>query len=123
MPIVSVQGAVLSDVLLYELNNSLSRRTVILKTGNKAVYGTVLGKITEENKYVPLDPTATDGSQTACAVSIDNEDASSADGKVIVLTNTAAVFGKNLQWPEGITSEQQAQALADLEKTFIQARN
>lgn len=68
MPIVT-EGRHVGDFLLSEANGSRSRDNITLVAGSGTLSaGTVLGKITASKKYAPHDPTADDGSETACAV-------------------------------------------------------
>lgn len=117
------QGTVLSDVLLYEQPEYMSRGTAELSKGTATKIGTVLGMITKTKKYTPLNLTATDGSQKACAVAIQNVDATSADASIVTMAQIGVVHGKNLLWPEGATPEQIAMATDQLAERFIQLRN
>ncbi|MHA7963533.1 head decoration protein [Paenibacillus sp. CAU 1782] len=53
---------------------------VLLAQGNGIVKkGTVLGRVTASNKFVPYDSSATDGSQTAVCILDNDQDTTSSD--------------------------------------------
>lgn len=53
---------------------------VLLAKGNGVIKkGTVLGKVTASNKYVPYDPAATDGSEEAVCIVDNDHDTSLSD--------------------------------------------
>lgn len=81
---------------------------------------TVAAAATE--KYVPLAPAATDGSQHAAAICIDEKAASTADQLIAIVARGAVVDPTFLVWPAGITASQQAAALATLKALGIIAR-
>lgn len=73
-------------------------------------------------KVVPLDLAAVDGSQTACAVAIQERDVSTADQPVLTVARGALVDPDMLVWPAGITAPQKAAALSSLRARGIIAR-
>src|SRR5690349_8840599 len=112
-----------SDVVKNEGRNRISRDEGILASGSGALRpGRVLGRLTASSKLVPLAPAASDGSQTAAAVLLENVDATAADQRVVILSRHAEVVLQALEWPAGITATQQAAALAALEAKGIVAR-
>ena len=62
-----------SDIVWDEGKNRFSRDTDVLAAGSgKVLIGTILGKVTNGGKFKPLDPAATDGSQIAAAIILEN---------------------------------------------------
>jgi len=64
--------------------------------------------------YEALDPQATTGEQTACAILYASVDASSADTACVVVTREAEVNGGELTWPSGISDANKALATSRL---------
>lgn len=113
-----------SDVVKDEGKNRFSRDDDTLASGSGVVVcGTVLGMVTASGKFKPLAPAATDGTQTASAIILQNADATSADQIVVNLKRRAQIVLQALVWPAGITPTQQSAALAALEDRGIVARN
>ncbi len=113
-----------SDVVKDEGKNRFSRDEDVLASGSGiVVIGTVLGCVTATGKFKPLAPAASDGTQTAAAVILQNADATSADKIVVNLKRRAQVVLQALVWPVGINATQRAAALASLEAKGIVARN
>jgi hypothetical protein len=113
-----------ADVVKDEGKNRFSRDDDVLVSGSgKVVCGTVLGRVTASGKYKPFTPAASDGSQTAAAIILQNADATSADVTVVNLKRRAQVVLQALVWPAGITAAQRSAALASLEALGIVARN
>lgn len=113
-----------SDVVKSEAENSYSRDEDTLASGSGIVQlGTVLGKVTATGKYKPLDPDATDGTETAAAIILQRSDAAASDQSVVNLKRHALVVRQCLKWPPGITATQQQTALDQLETQGIVARN
>jgi hypothetical protein len=112
-----------ADVVKTEGRNRISRDEGVLATGSGLLRpGVVLGRITASSKLVPLAPAASDGSQNAAAVLLENVDATSADQRVVILARHAEVVLQALEWPAGINATQQAAALAALEAKGVVAR-
>lgn len=64
--------------------------------------------------YEALDPAATTGEQTACAILYDGVDASSADAACVVVAREAVVNGGELTWPADISDANKALATSRL---------
>ena len=103
----------LGDLLKYEAPNLYSRDRVTVASGQTLTLGTVLGLVTATGKVKQIDPSATDGSQYAAGVLIQDVDAHLADRTDgLMVARHAIVADHALQWPAGITlSEQQAAVL------------
>ena len=112
-----------SDVVKDEGKNRFSRDDDTLASGSgKVICGAVLGRVTATGKFRPLAPAASDGTQTAAAIILQNADATSADVTVVNLKRRAQVVLQSLVWPAGINATQKAAALASLETLGIVAR-
>lgn len=71
---------------------------VLLAGGNGVIKkGTVLGKVTATGKFVPYNPTATDGSQTAVCILDNDQDTTNGDvgasAWIAGIFNSAALTG------------------------------
>jgi hypothetical protein len=74
-------------------------------SGNNLEAGMVVGKITASNKLKAYQPGASDGSQNAYGVLVDNVDATSADQKATCVTRMAEVQINLLKWGAAVTTE------------------
>ena len=78
-----------------EANGFLSRDKVTLEGGTggagKVYAGTILGIVSANGKYLPWNPGAGDGSQTAKAILFDDVDATAGDLLVAVISRDAEV--------------------------------
>lgn len=72
--------------------------------------------------FVPMNPTATDGTQNAAAISFDAVDVTLADARGLVIVREAEVNASELIWPSGITSTQTSIAIGQLAINRIVAR-
>lgn len=100
--------------LLASHNGYAQKPITILSGAGVLARGTVLGLNTTSYEYDILAPAATDGTEVARAVLIDDIDATSAAVKC-----NAYVLGKmhaaDLIWPAGITDAQKNTALLNLQ--------
>ncbi|RKZ44656.1 MAG: head decoration protein [Candidatus Parabeggiatoa sp. nov. 3] len=82
------------DAIKHEYDTSFTRERITIASGQNAVLKqlTLLGQITATNKYTPLNPAASDGSETAKAILYTNVDATSADQEAIVLKRGPAII-------------------------------
>ncbi len=112
-----------ADVVKDEGKNRFSRDTDTLASGSgKVRVGTVLAQVTASGKFKPLAPGASDGTQTAAAIILQNSDATDTDQAVVNLKRRAQVALQELVWPEGITDTQKDAALTQLAALGIIAR-
>lgn len=103
------------DWLSHELDPQLFRKAGIIASGaGQVTTGLPLGQVTASKKYVPLNPAATDGSQTAAAIVLNRADATAADAETAILIGNAQIVPDQLAWPAGFTSDQKTAALAQL---------
>ena len=89
-----------------------------LASGGNLATGTVVGKVTATGKMVQLAPGASDGSETAAAILLGDLDASAADEPGIFFEHGVAIDAY-LVWPDGITENQKATAIAQLKDAGI----
>ncbi|WP_142847236.1 head decoration protein [Telmatospirillum sp. J64-1] len=108
--------------LVSEANGSRSRESVIFAAGHAVPAGAVLGRVTATGKYVPVSPAAEDGSEKAAGISHAAVDATDADAPGVITARDAEVNAAELEWPTGTTTQQIADALAELAEAGIIAR-
>jgi hypothetical protein len=98
MPLIATEAARLSNVVKQELWPETGyTRLVVTYNGTAAtlVPGTVLGKVTSGGKYKIAVQTASDGSQVADAIVMQEQTVSSAtDTQVLVLIKGPAIVSK-----------------------------
>jgi hypothetical protein len=98
MPLISTEAARLSNVVKQELWPETGyTRLVVTYNGTAAtlVPGTVLGKVTSGGKYKIAVQTASDGSQVADAIVMQEQTVASAtDTQVLVLIKGPAIVSK-----------------------------
>ena len=120
---VSTETNNLGDLLKYEAPNLYSRERVTVGAGQNLALGTVLGVVTATGKAKALDPTATDGSETAAGVLAIDCDATLVDrDDALSIARHAIVSDVALVWPAGITPEQKAAAQAELKRLGVLIR-
>lgn len=123
MSTVFTEGPHAGNYIADEVSINLSRAPIVVASGAGVVLpGTVLGRITATGKYVPMPAVAAttpDGSETAAAILFDRVDATSADANAVATTTLTAVNAGDLIWPDGITENAKATAIATLEALQI----
>ncbi len=111
------------EFILSEANGARSRENITLASGAGQLQpGTVLGIVAASGEYVPIDPAATDGRETAAGILYDHADATSAAVAAAAMVRDAEIKADLLIWPDGITDAQKAAALSQLAATGIVAR-
>lgn len=114
----------LADLVLVEVHRAWTRQLVTLAGPLTAQpMGLVVGKVSASGKYVPLAPGASNGSQIAAGVLIEDLPTSPADVKRVALLRGAVVNQAALVWPAGITDPQKTAAVAQLEAAGVLARD
>lgn len=108
------QSARRGDFIVSLANRTRSLDNATLATPKKIESGTVLGKVTASGKFVPLDPAASTGEQTAAGVALAAYDATAADVAIVVVSRDAELKSEGLIWPVGITDVQKKAAAATL---------
>jgi len=110
--------------MVSEANGFRSREAIIVKQGEVLEVGTVLGKITAEDKYVQVDNVtpASDGSEDAACILWDKVDATDGDVEVAVHARDCEVNGNELIYAVGADQGQQDAVTAQLEALEIIVR-
>ena len=110
----------LGDLLKYEAPNLYSRDRVTVAAGQTLPLGTVLGMVTATGKVKQI---ATDGSQYAAGVLMQDADAHLADrNDGLMVARHAIVADHALQWPAGIAAEEQQAAILQLKALGVLVR-
>ncbi len=121
MPMIE-EPARTGEFILSEANGARSRENVTVAQGHTMQPGTVLGVVAASGEYVPLDPSATDGSETAAGVLYDAVDSTGGAVTAVAVVRDAELKENYLVWPAGITDAQKAAALAQLRALGMIAR-
>ena len=112
MPTVS-QPKNLGDLLKYEAPNLYSRDQDTVAAAQNLSQGTVVGRETATAKLKALDPSASDGTETAVGVLGNDVDATLIDREDAILIARHAIVARGaLVWPTGLTVAQKASAVA-----------
>ncbi|USE34078.1 head decoration protein [Endozoicomonas sp. SCSIO W0465] len=111
---VKTESVYTGEFLVSEGNNSISREQVPFAANLIMEPGTVVGKESATGAFKPLDPGASDGTETAAGILYAGKvtDASGGDG--VIIARLAEVVDSLLIWPAGITDEQKATAVDQL---------
>ncbi|WP_264685671.1 MULTISPECIES: head decoration protein [unclassified Wolbachia] len=104
----------LGDLLKYEASSLYSRDQITVAKGQNLKLGTVVGYDTKDNLIKALNPTATDGTQTAIGV-ITSDINATENTKAVIITRIAMLADHAVVWPANITEEQKAAAIKQLE--------
>lgn len=111
------EGNNLGDLLKYEASSLYSRDQITVAKGQNLKLGTVVG-YDKDNAIKIINPTATDGTQTAIGVIINDVDAKE-NTKAVIVTRMAMLADHAVVWPANITEEQKAAAIKQLEARGI----
>jgi hypothetical protein len=113
----------LGDLLKYEAPNLYSRDRVTVAAGQTLGLGAVLGMVTATAKVKQIDPSATDGSQYAAGVLMQDADAHLADRlDGLMVARHAIVSEHALQWPVGMAAAEQQAAVLQLKALGVLVR-
>ncbi|UXX40341.1 head decoration protein [Wolbachia endosymbiont of Oryzaephilus surinamensis] len=110
----------LGDLLKYEASSLYSRDQITVAKGQNLKLGTVVG-CDKDNMIKIINPTATDGTQTAIGVIISDVNAGE-NTKGVIITRIAILADHAVVWPANITEEQKAAAIKQLEARGIIVR-
>ena len=105
-----------TDCVVHEYDLNYSHGLITIVSGSGIVRSrTLLGKITASGKYAPIDPAASDGTETAAAILYSDVDATSSDINVYALLRGPAIieFSK-LELVNALTAPQEDTVKADL---------
>ena len=105
----------LGDILKYEASSLYSREQITVAKGQNIKLGAVVAKKTEDGFIRVLNPTATDGTQTAIGVILNDVNSKDSDIKAVIITRIALLADNAVVWPANITEEQKAAAIKQLE--------
>jgi hypothetical protein len=108
----------LGDLLKYEASSLYSRDQITVAKGQNLKLGTVVGYDTKDDLIKALNPTATDGTQTAIGVITSDVNAKE-NTKGVIIARGAMLADHAVVWPANITEEQKAAAIKQLEARGI----
>ncbi len=108
----------LGDLLKYEASSLYSRVQITVAKGQNLSLGSVVGCNVEDNVIKIINPTATDGTQTAIGVITSDVNATETT-KAVIITRIAMLADHAVVWPTNITEEQKAAAIKQLEARGI----
>ncbi|MFP3023334.1 MAG: head decoration protein, partial [Wolbachia sp.] len=108
----------LGDLLKYEASSLYSRDQITVAKGQNLKLGTVVGYDTKDNLIKALNPTATDGTQTAIGVITSDVNAKE-NSKGVIIARGAMLADYAVVWPVNITEEQKTAAIKQLETRGI----
>ncbi|WP_265045273.1 MULTISPECIES: head decoration protein [unclassified Wolbachia] len=103
----------LGDLLKYEVYRDYTREEITVVKGQNLKLGTVVG-YDKDNMIKIINPTATDGTQTAIGVITSDVNATETT-KAVIITRIAMLADHAVVWPANITEEQKAAAIKQLE--------
>lgn len=113
----------LGDLLKYEAPNLYSRDLVTVASGQSLRLGTVVGVVSATGKYRQLAPAATDGSEVAAGVLLQDCDADLIDREDgLIAARHAIVAHHALVWPASITNAEKSAAIAQLKTLGVLVR-
>jgi hypothetical protein len=112
----------LGDLLKYEAPNLYSRDVVTVADGQTLSLGSVVGLQTADGKIRVLDPAATDGTETAAGVMIQDAAPSGTDGEGVAVVRHAILADHALAWPGGITEVEKTTAIGQLKAIGVLVR-
>lgn len=98
MPTVMTAAPSLGDLVKHDANPEYTREIVTLKSGQEYPAGAVLGKITASGHYTLATATETaglEGAEVACAVLLENVDATTAEADGLVLARGMSIVAEN----------------------------
>jgi hypothetical protein len=107
------EGKYFADLIKEEPFRQISRQLGTISSAAAGVVSkfTVLGQVTASGKYLPYNPAAGDGTQTAAAILLQDADATLADvPNVVLLTGLAVISTAFLVWGAGVTTQAQKNA-------------
>lgn len=114
----------LGDLLKYEAPNLYSREQDTVAAAQNLPLGTVVGRETTTTKLRAIDPSATDGTETAVGVLGNDVDATLVDRQDAILIARHAIVARGaLVWPTGLTELQKATAIAQLTALGVLVRD
>lgn len=111
------------ECILSEANGTRSREAVTFVSGTPALKpGEVVAIVTASSKYSTYDNGASDGTEVAAGVLIEDVDASAADATGVILRRDAEVIDSLLTYQAGQDAAAQTAAKVDLAALGLIAR-
>ncbi|MFJ5423294.1 head decoration protein [Wolbachia endosymbiont of Drosophila barbarae] len=110
----------LGDLLKYEASSLYSRDQITVAKGQNLKLGTVVA-LDKDSMVKIINPTATDGTQTVIGVIASDVNAKE-NSKGVIIARGAMLADHAIVWPTGITEEQKAAAIKQLEGRGIIVR-
>ncbi|MFP3035099.1 MAG: head decoration protein [Candidatus Tisiphia sp.] len=104
----------LGDLLKYEVSSLYSRDQITVAKGQNIKLGAVVAKKTDDGFIRVLNPSGTDGTQTAIGAIVCDVNAIE-NTKGVIVTRGAILADHAVVWPANITEEQKAAAIKQLE--------
>ncbi|WP_264376981.1 MULTISPECIES: head decoration protein [unclassified Wolbachia] len=103
----------LGDLLKYEASSLYSRDQITVAKGQNLKLGTVVA-LDKDSMVKIINPTATDGTQTAIGAIVSDVNATE-NAKAVIITRVAMLADCAVVWPANITEEQKNAAIKQLE--------
>lgn len=122
------RAALLSNLLVREVEPEISREEVTILAGSgtdrELLMGTVIAKVTASDKAIALTPGASDGTQTAWGVVLQDVTAPvGVDATGLAFANGPVLLRKEaIIWPAGISDANKNAAIAALAAKLIKIR-
>ncbi|WP_341819662.1 head decoration protein [Wolbachia endosymbiont (group A) of Brachyopa scutellaris] len=110
----------LGDLLKYEASSLYSRDQITVAKGQNLKLGTVVA-LDKDSMVKIINPTATDGTQTAIGVIASDVNAKE-NSKGVIIARGAMLADYAVVWPTNITEEQKVAAIKQLEGRGIIVR-
>lgn len=107
----------------YDAYPNFCREEVVIATPSNLKAGTVVAKVTASGKYVQVDLAASDGSENAAGILINDADATTADVRNLIVARGPAVATSNLIYPTGASAANIATINAALAAKSIVVRD
>ena len=121
--VTKTETAPAGECILSEANGTRSRESVTFVSGTPALKsGEVVAIVTASSKYSTYDNGASDGTEVAAGVLIEDVDASAADATGVILRRDAEVIDSLLTYQSGQDGAAQTAAKVDLTALGIIAR-
>lgn len=128
MSLVATRKPLLGNVvkLEYAREHGFCREVVevLVDSDTDLSIGSVLGKVTSTGQYAPRDPDATDGSEVAAAIVVENKSvtASTATDVAVIVRGPAIVAADGLVYDVTHTTTQIEEAVAEIESLGVVVR-
>mgnify|MGYP001286801356 CR=1 FL=1 len=120
---MSVKAPKLSGhLIVWLMDDRYCQETVILKDGNSVKIGTLVGRLSSEDKVVPFDPKGKDGSEKIVGAAIAPVTADGDDEEIVIVSNIALLRANGIEWPDKINDTEKKAAVAQLNSLGIKLK-